>query len=104
MAARKKFSWTNPKTGKKYKDICTTGQFVRLLEKRITEEDQAESFFEAYSQASKHAEHNIGYLANLIEDADVREDVLDLFLVEAQIEPKPLLNREYSLSVWVRNG
>lgn len=104
MAVRKKFNWTDPVTGKKYKNICTTPQFVKLLEKRIEEEEQAESFYAAYSEASKHAEHNVGYLIGLISDADVREDALDLFMVEPQTKPMPLLNREYSLSPWVRGG
>lgn len=101
---RKIFTWVDPTTDELYEDICTTPQLRDLLENIIEEDEQAESFFEAYSQVCDDAEYNIGYLANLISDSDIREDVLDLFLVDPQVEPRQLLNREYLLSRTVRNG
>jgi hypothetical protein len=94
---RKKFTWIDPTTGKKYKDICTSVKFRHLIEDVIEEEAQAESFFQAYRKVSDHAEHNIGYFANMIGDSDIREDVLDLFLVDVQTEPRHLLNPEFAL-------
>lgn len=106
MAAnkRKRFSWTDPTTDKKYKDICTLPKFMRLLEDVIEDEERAESFMSAYGEVCDDAEHNLGYLANLIKDPDIRDDVLDLFLVDLQDEPRRLLNRPYSLSSQVRGG
>lgn len=101
---REIFSWRDPESKKKFKDICTTPQMMYLLEDVIETEEQAESFFEAYSEASKNAEHNLGYFINLIKDSDVREDAFDLFLVDPQISPMQMLDRPYSLSPWVRNN
>lgn len=95
---RKKFNWVDPVTEKKYKDICTTKQLVRLLSKKIETDEQAEDFLEAYSACSSEAEHNIGYLIGLIKNKDVREDCFDLWMVDPQIEPRQLLNKEYRFS------
>lgn len=102
MDARKIFSWRDPESGEKFKDICTTPQIMHLLEEVIETEEQAESFVEAYSAACKQAEYNLGYFIALIKDPDVREDAFDLFLVDPQVSPIQMLDREYSLSVWVR--
>lgn len=104
MAARKIFTWRDPESGKKFRDICTTPQMMNLLENVIETDEQAESFMSAYSEASKDAEHNVGYFINLIKDTDVREDAFDLFLVDPQTTPRPICDRPYSLSVWVRGN
>lgn len=102
---RKIFRWTNPRTGKKYK-LEIVPHFKRILRKIETEEE-AEDFFAHYAECcddEKQAEHNIGYIAGLIKDQDIREDILDLFMVEEQISPIPLFSREYSLSRRIREG
>jgi hypothetical protein len=102
---RKKFRWVNPVTGKKYK-LDVVPDFKRVLRKIETDEE-AEDFFAAYVECcddEKQAEHNIGYIAGLVKNSDIREDILDLFLVEEQVEPIPLFKREYSLSPHVRRA
>lgn len=98
MAIRKKFNWVDPVTKKKHKELVTTPQFIKLLTRTIQTEEQAEDFLEAYRAVSEHAEHNVGYFANLIQDKDVRDDVLELFMVDLQTEPRQVLNKEYRLS------
>jgi hypothetical protein len=105
MAVRKKFNWTDPRSPKwkTYRDIVSVPQIVSLLEEKIETVEQAESFFEAYREACRDAEHNLGYCANLIKDKDVREDVLDLFMIDAQTEPRQILDPEYRFSVvWTK--
>jgi hypothetical protein len=82
---RKPFIWVDPETEKKHR-MWTTPDIVNILENVIESEDQAEDFFNHYERVSQFAEQNIGYFAGLIKDTDIREDVLDLFMVDPNIE------------------
>lgn len=106
MAIREKFRWVDPVSKKKYR-VEVTRDFLHLLTNVIETDEQAEHFFEHYAKCcnnNEQAEYNIGYLAGLIKDKDVREDVLDLFMVDLQISPRQYFRREYALSTWVRSN
>lgn len=100
---RKQFNWKDPTTGIKYRDIFSAQHFVNLLANVIETEEQAESFLEKYKEACSDAEYNIGYFIRLISDPDIREDALELWMVDIQLSPRQALNREYSFSEQIRS-
>lgn len=82
-------------------EIWTVPDMLDALIYEIETEEDAETFFEEYAKVCPDAEHNIGYLAGLIRDEDVQQDVLDLFMVELQIEPRQLFggNSSYGIKI-----
>jgi len=67
--------------------VWTTKDLIRVIVDKVETEEDAEAFFEAYSQVCPDAEYNISYYIGLVHDKEVQEDLFDLFLIEPHSGP-----------------
>lgn len=79
---RRPFIWKNPVSGKSH-HIWNTPDLVNLLTDVIEDPEEAEDFFEKYKAVAPKdlAEQNIAYHILLVDDPDIQEDLLELFLI-----------------------